>query len=185
MKDILNFQVPQTLKSFRSFLGLAGHYRCFIRHYAQITKPHSQYIRGEKGKISSSQSKKSVVNLSDEAQRAFCKIKTILGSEDVLLLHPDYTTQFQLTTHASLSAIRAVLSQNGKPISMISRTLSRAEENYVSNEREILAIVRALQKLRNYLCGVKKINIYTDHQPLSYLKKIQIRKLEDGARKSQ
>ena len=118
--------------------------------------------------MSSSQSKKTVVNLSDEAERAFCKIKTILASEDVLLLHSDYITPFELTTDASSSAMGAVLSQNGKPITMISRTLSRAEDNYATNEREMLAIVWALQKLRNYFYGAKNINIYTDHQPLSF-----------------
>jgi len=36
-----------------------------------------------------------------------------------------------------------------------------------TNERELLAIVWALQNLRNYLYGVKKLNIFTDHQQLT------------------
>jgi len=36
-----------------------------------------------------------------------------------------------------------------------------------TNERELLAIVWALQHLRNYLYGVKKLNIFTDHQQLT------------------
>ena len=54
-----------------------------------------------------------------------------------------------------------------KPISFISRTLSKTEENYATNEKEMLAIVWALNSLRNFLYGAK-IKIYTDHMPLTY-----------------
>ena len=69
----------------------------------------------------------SKVYLSDEALRAVQKIKNILASEDVQLLHPNYTKPFELTTDASSSAIEAVLFQNSKPITMISRTLPHTE----------------------------------------------------------
>jgi len=51
---------------------------------------------------------------------------------------------------------------------MISRTLKDREINYATNERELLAIVWALAKLRHYLYAVQHINIFTDHQPLTF-----------------
>lgn len=60
-----------------------------------------------------------------------------------------------------------MLSHCGRPITMISRTLRDNEINFATNERELLAIVWALKYLRNYLYGVKNLNIYTDHQPLT------------------
>jgi len=51
---------------------------------------------------------------------------------------------------------------------MISRTLKDREINYATNERELLAIIWALAKLRHYLYAVKDINIFTDHQPLTF-----------------
>lgn len=51
---------------------------------------------------------------------------------------------------------------------MISRTLKDAEKHYATNERELLAIVWSLKKLRNYLYGARDIRIYTDHQPLTF-----------------
>ncbi|KAH8264688.1 hypothetical protein KR026_011726, partial [Drosophila bipectinata] len=42
------------------------------------------------------------------------------------------------------------------------------EVNYATNQRELLAIVWVLENLRHYLYGVKDLNIYTDHQPLTY-----------------
>lgn len=50
-----------------------------------------------------------------------------------------------------------MLSQENKPIVFISRTLSRAEENYAANEKEMLAIIWTLDSLRSYLYGTAKI----------------------------
>lgn len=168
VKDIVDYREPRTLRGLRSFLGLAGYYRRFVKDYAQITKPLTRYLRGGNGNVSSRQSKNVKITLDDAALRAFEKIKQILASDDVLLLQPDFNKPFELTTDASSSAIGAVLSQGGRPITMISRTLSVTEERYATNERELLAIVWSLQKLRNYLYGARQLNIYTDHQPLSF-----------------
>lgn len=166
--DILNFQIPKTLRALRSFIGLAGYYRRFIRNYADIVKPLTTYLRGENGNVNVKISKNVKISLSQEALNAFDKVKRILASEDVLLQHPDFNKPFELTTDASSNAIGAVLSQNDKPITMISRTLSSTEQNYATNERELLCIVWSLQKLRHFLYGVKNINIFTDHQPLTF-----------------
>jgi len=65
-------------------------------------------------------------------------------------------------------AVGGVLSQNGKPITFISKTLNSTERNYATNEKELYAIVWALKTLRNYLYGVAKLEIHTDHQPLTF-----------------
>jgi len=86
----------------------------------------------------------------------------------VILTYPDFKLPFDFTTDASASGIGAVLSQKGRPITMISRTLKDCELNYATNERELLAIVWAIGKLQNYLYGTKEIRIFTDHQPLTF-----------------
>lgn len=168
VQDILNYKTPETLRALRSFLGLSGYYRRFIRDYASIAKPLTKYLRGENGQIGTASSKKIPISLDEDGLSAFDKLKRILASDDVLLLHPDYDKSFELTTDASSNALGAVLSQDGRPITMISRTLSQTEENYATNERELLAIVWALQSLRHYLYGIKNIKIFTDHQPLIF-----------------
>ncbi len=61
------------------------------------------------------------------------------------------------------------MSQGKKPIALILRTLTRTEQNYSTNEKEMLAIVWALKKLRNYLYGLtSNTTIYTDHQSLIF-----------------
>jgi hypothetical protein len=77
-----------------------------------------------------------------------------------------------LATDASSYAIGAVLSQKQQsqdlPIAYASRTLNRAESNYSTIERELLAIVWAVKHFRPYLYG-RKFRIITDHRPLIWL----------------
>lgn len=168
VQAIANFHYPQTIKDLRSFLGLSGYYRRFIKDYAKLAKPLTSLLRGEEGRMSKSSSKKIQIQLNEEAKAAFNKIKNTLISKDVILQYPDYSKEFNLTTDASKYAIGAVLEQNGKPITFISRTLNKAEENYAVNEKEMLAIIWALNSFRNYLYGAAKVVIHTDHQPLTY-----------------
>jgi len=60
-----------------------------------------------------------------------------------------------------INILGTVLEQNHRPIAFISNTLSKFGENYATNEREMLAIVWALQSLGYYLYGCSKVVIYT------------------------
>ncbi len=167
IQTIKDFPIPITLKELRSFLGLASYYRKFIQNFAAIVKPLTTFLRGENGGISKNQSAKIKISLDERALEALNKIKEELQAQ-VELFQPNFTKPFELTTDASNYAIGAVLSQNQKPISFISRTLSETEQNYSTNEKELLAIVWSLQKLRNYLYGIADLTIYTDHQSLIF-----------------
>jgi len=90
-------------------------------------------------------------------------LKKTLASEDVVLAYPD----FDLTTDASAHVLGAVLSQENRLKNWISKTIRDNEMHFATNERELLAIVWPLRNLRNYLYGVRKLNVYTDHQPLT------------------
>lgn len=164
---IRDYTLPKTLKQLRAFLGLAGYYRKFIKNFAQITKPLTLHLKGENGLVKANRSSRVLIDLDQEAMNAFERVKLLL-QEQVELYQPDYTKPFDLTTDASNVAIGAVLSQNRHPITFISRTLSSTEQNYATNEKELLAIVWSLQKLRNYLYGASNLTIYTDHQPLTF-----------------
>lgn len=165
---ILQFPIPKTLKQLRSFLGLSGYYRRFVKGYADIAKPLTVLLRGEEGRISKNASSQIPVVLDEDAKKAFENLKNALVSQEVLLSYPDFSNDFELTTDASNVALGAVLSQNMRPIAFISRTLDKTEQNYATNEREMLAIIWAITTLRNYLYGSKKVIIFTDHQPLTY-----------------
>jgi len=168
IKAIQEFPEPKNIFEVRSFLGLASYYRCFIKDFASIARPITDILKGELGSVSRHRSRNIQVQFNEPQRQAFQKLRNILASEDVILRYPDYQKAFDLTTDASAYGIGAVLSQEGRPITMISRTLKDREVNYATNERELLAIVWALAKLRHYLYAVKDINIFTDHQPLTF-----------------
>jgi hypothetical protein len=60
----------------------------------------------------------------------------------------------------------AVISQNGVPIAFYSRKLNKAQRNYTTTERELLAIVETLKEYRNILLG-QKIKVFTHHKNLT------------------
>jgi hypothetical protein len=84
---------------------------------------------------------------------------------------PDFTQPFVLTTDASHYAVGSILSQgdigNDKPIAFASRTLNKAEINYSTVEKELLAIVWSRKHIRPYLLG-RTFTVVTDHK-LGYL----------------
>lgn len=61
VQDILDYKCPETLRALRSFLGLSGYYRRFIKDYAAIAKPLTKYLRGENGQIGTTSSASSQV----------------------------------------------------------------------------------------------------------------------------
>lgn len=157
---VLNFSTPKSPKEIKSFLGLAGYYRKFIPNFSKITLPLVKLLR-----------KNVNYEWTSLQQSAFENLKLLLCSEPVLQ-YPDFTKEFYLTTDASNYAIGAVLSQNDPPndlpIAYASRTLNKAESNYSTTEKELLAIIWSVKHFRPYLYG-KKFTIITDHKPLTWL----------------
>jgi len=98
-KSIKLFFSPKAPKEIRSFLGLIGYYRKFIKNFAKISKPSTNRLKGIQHVI-----------LNDEYTKTFIFCKTLL-CKDHLLRYPNFTKPFILTTDASNFAIGAVLSQ--------------------------------------------------------------------------
>ncbi|GFW70306.1 retrovirus-related Pol polyprotein from transposon 297 [Trichonephila clavipes] len=156
VKAIAEMKPPKNNTEVSKFLGMAGGYQKFIPHYADICEP--LYRLKNKG---------AKFNWSTEAQEAFDNIKQALTEAPVLQL-PNFKEQFNLFTDASGDGIDAVLNQNHRPISLASRTLNKAERNYTVTERECLAVIWALNKLKTYF-GSLPVKVITDHAALTKL----------------
>jgi len=95
---------------------------------------------------------------------------------DPVLARPDFSRIFILQTDASDYGIEAILTQDTKKgervISYLSRTLNCAEKNYSTTEKDCLAIVSAIRKLRPYLEGYH-FKVVTDHMALKWLNSIE------------
>nr|GEX68738.1 reverse transcriptase domain-containing protein [Tanacetum cinerariifolium] len=79
---------------------------------------------------------------------------------------------FELMCDASDFAVGAVLGKriekHCRSIHYVSKTMTEAESNYTTTEKEMLAVVYAFKKFRSYLIMNKSI-VYIDHSALKYL----------------
>ena len=96
---------PDTYTKVKSFMGLVGHYRCFIKGFAKIAAPLYDLSSGD-----NKDKKSEHVNLSPEACEAFDRLKAACLQAPILAF-PDFNKPFLLETDASRRGLRAVLSQ--------------------------------------------------------------------------
>ena len=157
---ISNLPPPRYVKEIRSFLGHVGFYRRFIKDFSKISRPLCNLL-----------AKDAPFVFDDECLRAFKRLKTKLTFAPIIQ-PPDWKVLFEIMCDAFDYAIGAVLGQRvGKIPHVIyyaSKTLNNAQMNYTTTEKELLAIVFALDKFRSYLLG-SKVLIYSDHVALKYL----------------
>jgi hypothetical protein len=156
IEAISNWPSPQNAKELRNFLGLAGYYRKFVRHFGVISKPLTDLL------------KKSVIFVwTSEHEKSFCALKQALCSSPVLAL-PNFSKPFCIETDASGHGIGAVLLQNGHPLAFLSKALSPKSMGLSAYEKEYMAILLALQQWRQYLQHAEFL-IYTDQRSLTQL----------------
>ncbi|WVZ84560.1 hypothetical protein U9M48_031585 [Paspalum notatum var. saurae] len=156
VEDVLNWKQPQTVTEIRSFLGLAGYYRRFIKDFSKIAKPMTALTQ-----------KNAKFAWSPKCEEAFGTLKKLLTSAPVLA-QPDITKPFDVYCDASGSGLGCVLMQEGRVIAYASCQLRKHEVNYPTHDLELLAVVYALKKWRHYLLG-NTCHIYTDHKSLKYI----------------
>nr|GFA22888.1 reverse transcriptase domain-containing protein [Tanacetum cinerariifolium] len=93
-------------------------------------------------------------------------------TEAPILIAPNWDHPFKLMCDASDYAVGAVLGQRVEKhfrlIHYASKTMTQAETNYTTTEKEVLAVVYAFEKFRSYLIMNKSL-VYTDHSDLKYL----------------
>jgi len=167
LEGIRNWPTPTTVREIRSFLGFGNFYRRFIKGFSTLAQPLNDLLK-----------KDQKFEWTSDCQKAFNMLKQRFTEEPVLMM-PDHSRPFQIETDASKYATGAILTQldsNGErhPVAFISKTLSAAERNYDTHDRELLAIVRALEEWRHYIQGSSHTTtVYSDHQNLTYFKNPQ------------
>ena len=159
-KVISEWPRPCDATEVRSFLGLCGYYRRFIKGFSNIARPLHKLTENDKEFV-----------WTNDCENSFQDLKSRLCNSPILAM-PDFTKEFTLDCDASGTAIGAVLSQNfdGKerPIAYASRTLTKSERKYCVTRRELLAIVYFTKYFRHYLIG-KPFLVRTDHNALRWL----------------
>ena len=118
------------------------------------------------GALLTDMTKKGAFHWMEESHQTFEKMKEVMSTCPVLAL-PDFYQSFFLECDASGVGIGAVLMQGGHPIVFESRKLSESERLYSIYNKEMIAIMHALTKFRQYLVGSRFV-VKTDHNSLKY-----------------
>ncbi|WVZ89809.1 hypothetical protein U9M48_036168 [Paspalum notatum var. saurae] len=156
VEDVLNWKQPETVTEIRSFLGLVGYYRRFIKDFSKTGKP-----------MTSLTMKNVKYPWDPKYEEAFTSLKKSLTSAPVLA-QPGVTKPFDVYCDASGNGLGCVLMQEGRVIAYASRQLRKHEANYATHDLELAAVVHALKIWRHYLLG-NTCHIYIDHKSLKYI----------------
>lgn len=161
VEAILQIPTPTKISDVRSLIGTASWYRRFIPNFSSLTQPLTELLR-----------KNSKFCWTSKQEEAFRQIKEHLISAPVLSC-PNFELPFIIQCDASGYGIGAVLTQNHpdigeKVVCYLSRSLTRQERKFSTTERECLAVLWSIEKLRPYIEGTH-FSVITDHWSLCWL----------------
>ena len=156
-KNLLDFPTPTTLVQLNRLIGLFAYYSKWIPNCSSLT----QSLTNAREII------KTTGTLPENAQESIQKLKQQLA--EVTLAAPNYQNPFTIETDASDTALGATLSQNGRPVAFMSRSLSKEEQKQAIIEREAAAIIEAVRRWRHMLAAAPNFTIFTDQKAISFL----------------
>jgi RNase H-like domain found in reverse transcriptase/Reverse transcriptase (RNA-dependent DNA polymerase)/Integrase zinc binding domain/Chromo (CHRromatin Organisation MOdifier) domain/Integrase core domain len=167
IQAITDWPPPRNLKELRGFLGFANFYRRFIKDFAKLTRPLNDLTK-----------KDARWSWDDSQQQAFESLKFSFTQKPILTMwQPDRPTRIEVD--ASGYATGGVLLQQLEdhlwhPVAYRSQSMADAERNYEIQDKEMLAIIRALEDWRHYLEGLPQpFDILSDHHNLQYWRTAQ------------
>ena len=144
---VTEWLIPTNKKEVQLFLGFTNFYQRFIEGFSHVAHPLFDLTKAD-----------STFHWLMEEQLAFDTLQERITSTPILAL-PDNSKPYRVEADSSDFATGAVLSQecleDGKwhPIAFLSKSLSPVERNYEIHDKEMLAIVRALEEWRHFLEG--------------------------------
>jgi len=160
---VREWPTPENKTDVQAFLGFVNFYQRFIRDFFAKARPLFDLTCSEQ-----------VWMWSGREQTAFEDLKMAVTTAPVLM-SPQDSEPFQVEVDSSDFAIGAVLSQQltadekWHPVAFYSKSLSSVEWNYKIHDKEMLAIICALEEWRHFLEGATHpVEIWTDHKNLEY-----------------
>lgn len=156
-KKIRDWPVPQNVSEVKGFMGTVLSARKWIKDFSIIGKPLSRL----QGKVDWRwiESEELALQL---LKRLACTAIELFGWD------PQHPVELFSDASGSGAGCNIAQLQDGVkvPIVFDSFTFSKAERNYDTYKRELLAIVRFCKKFRHMLNNEEKSTVWTDHKPL-------------------
>ncbi|KAF8750946.1 hypothetical protein RHS01_09004 [Rhizoctonia solani] len=144
VEAVTSWPTPRTVKQVQAFLGFVNYLRCFIPNFSSVARPLHHLTK-----------KETPWSWGKPEEDAFQELKS-------------------LSPNASGVAMGAILSQRGEdnclhPVAYMSKSFSGAKANYDTHNKELLAIIKALEEWRIFLEATDRpIQVFTDHRNLEY-----------------
>ena len=164
IKAITQWPTPKSKGDLHRFIGTCGWYREFIKDYATLTEPLSRLL----GKKQTFQWTKSHQVIFDTLKKKLC--------EGTMLHTIDYDAPLYIKTDASNVGMGAILCQEidgtERVISFASKLLDPAQRKLHACEKELLAVMWAVTKFKDYIWG-ENFTIITDNNALTYLNRFK------------
>ena len=135
---IIEWKPPRSVTEVRSFLGLAGYYRRFVKGFSMTMALMTRLIQ-----------KNVKFEWSEKCQLSFDKLKAFL-TKALVLTQPTYGKEYVIFSDASFNGLRCVLMQEGKVVAYASRQLKPHEKNYPTHDLELATIVFALKNMETF-----------------------------------
>ena len=158
VEAILSMPTPHDVPSLKRILGMVTYLEKFLPHLSSICAPLREL------------EKKDVAwHFNEHHQAVWEEVKRLIACAPVLRYY-DPEEELTILCDASQNGLGAALLQNGQPVSVASRALTTAEQNYAQIEKENLAIVYSCERFDHYVYG-RKVTVETDHKPLEALAK--------------
>jgi hypothetical protein len=168
LQNVGQFQLPETHKKLKSFLGLASYFRQHVKDYVQKAHDLNTMITPYKPRQR--------LTWTPEQERKFEELKdAVVNCPKLHFLVPDRPVYVQ--TDASDYGIGAYLFQRWadedgttveQPLGFISKSLDKVQARWATVEKEAYAIYYALQKWDHHLRDIH-FTLQTDHRNLLFL----------------
>ncbi|KAF8760104.1 hypothetical protein RHS01_02258 [Rhizoctonia solani] len=158
IQAVQEWPVPTKVKEVQSFLGFANFLRQFVASFSHLARPLHNLVK-----------KDTPWKWETREQEAFQGLKDAITNAPVLC-HADPLKPYFLETDASGAALGSILSQWQEdgclhPLGFLSKSFKRAEQNYNTHNKELLAIIRSFEYWRIFLEGNSSPN-HGIHRPL-------------------
>jgi hypothetical protein len=160
---VVDWPAPTNKKEVQSFLGFTNFYCRFIKDFSHHARPLFDLTKND-----------SKWKWSVDKQSAFDSLKGLITAAPILS-SPDSSQPFCIEADSSDFATGAVLSQlsaddqKWHPVAFLSKSLSPVERNYEIHDKEMLAIIRAMEEWRHFLEGAEHgFEVWMDHKNLQY-----------------
>lgn len=161
---VTSWPTPMKARDIQVFLGFANFYRRFIPNYSQIVKP-----------LTSLTGKDVAFQWTSAQNQAFTSLKTAFSSAPILRYF-DFSKPAVVEPDASDFALGTILSQYDDsgilhPVAYHSRQFTKAELNYDTFDKELLAIVESFKVWRHYLIAAttdRPTKVLSDHANLQH-----------------